>query len=140
MKIGTVAGRSGVPAKTIRYYESIRLLDLPARGENGYRQYSEKDVEILRFVQRARRLGFPISDVRSLLALWLDRDRASAEVKALAQRNVRGVERRIRELQEVRSTLLNLIHRCHGDDRPECPILEDLAHSQEGCHEEEEEG
>lgn len=127
MNIGAVAKRSGVPAKTIRYYEGIGLLEPPVREANGYRRYSDKDVEILRFVQRGRRLGFSTTDMRSLLALWLDRNRASAEVKALAQRNVEEIQRRIRELEEVQSTLLDLIKRCHGDERPGCPILEDLA-------------
>lgn len=139
MKIGDVARRSGVPAKNIRYYEEVGLLDPPARGNNGYRRYTERDVEILRFVRRARRLGFPVADVGGLLALWLDRNRASAEVKALAQRHVEGVERRIRELEEVRSTLQHLIHECHGDERPECPILESLAGGEDRCHEETEE-
>ena len=127
MKIGTVAERSGVPAKTIRYYEDVGLLPVAERAENGYRLYRQRDVDILRFVQRARKLGFSIKDVESLLALWQDRKRASAGVRTLAKEHVAEIDRRIDELQSMRSTLTNLIHRCHGDDRPDCPILDNLA-------------
>ena len=127
MNIGNVARESGVPAKTIRYYESIGLIPEARRFENGYRHYGDTDVEVLRFIQRARRLGFSVNDVADLLALWRDKDRASADVKALAQRHVEEMERRIAELDALRRTLVDLAEHCHGDDRPECPILEDLA-------------
>lgn len=127
MNIGTVAKRSGVPAKTIRYYESIGLIPPADRAENGYRHYSQTDLETLRFIQRARRLGFPVRDVASLLALWRDRNRASADVKAFAMRHIKEVEQRIAELETIRKTLINLTECCHGDDRPDCPILDDLA-------------
>ena len=127
MNIGNVARESGVPAKTIRYYESIGLIPEARRFENGYRHYGDTDVEVLRFIQRARRLGFSVNDVADLLALWRDKDRASADVKALAQRHVEEVERRIAELDALRRTLVDLAEHCHGDDRPECPILDDLA-------------
>ena len=127
MNIGNVARESGVPAKTIRYYESIGLIPEARRFENGYRHYGNTDVEVLRFIQRARRLGFSVNDVADLLALWRDKDRASADVKALAQRHVEEMERRIAELDALRRTLVDLAEHCHGDDRPECPILEDLA-------------
>lgn len=127
MNIGSVARDTGVPAKTIRYYESIGLIPRAQRSENGYRHYGDTDVEVLRFIQRARRLGFSVNDVADLLALWRDKERASADVKALAQRHVEEMERRIAELDALRRTLVDLAERCHGDDRPECPILDDLA-------------
>jgi Cu(I)-responsive transcriptional regulator len=127
MNIGNVARESGVPAKTIRYYESIGLIPEARRFENGYRHYGDTDVEVLRFIQRARRLGYSVNDVADLLALWRDKDRASADVKALAQRHVEEMERRIAELDALRRTLVDLAEHCHGDDRPECPILDDLA-------------
>lgn len=136
MNIGTVASRSGVSAKTIRYYESIHLLPEPARSENGYRMYQQRDAEILRFVQQARRLGFSIKDVKSLLSLWRNRDRSSAEVKTLANRHVLETEARIRELQAIRDSLVHLIHTCRGDERPECPILEGLADGEISHHKE----
>ena len=97
------------------------------RSENGYRHYGDTDVEVLRFIQRARRLGFSVNEVADLLALWRDKERARADVKALAQRHVEEMERRIAELDALRRTLVDLAERCHGDDRPECPILDDLA-------------
>jgi len=127
MQIGTVARRSGVPAKTIRYYESVGLIDAAERTAGGYRAYGERDVQTLRFIQRARSLGFPVSDVAGLLALWRDRRRQSAQVKALAKRHLAEIDRKIAELQSMRGSLEHLIQRCHGDDRPECPILADLA-------------
>lgn len=130
MNIGTVAKVSGVPAKTIRYYEEIGLISEAIRGDNGYRQYRQDDVEILRFIQRARKLGFSVKDVSDLLALWRDNGRASADVKAVALRHITDVEERIRELESIRATLLDLTQRCHGDDRPDCPILEGLASSE----------
>lgn len=127
MNIGTVAARSGVPAKTIRYYESIGLIPPASRTGANYRAYSKRDLETLRFVQRARSLGFSVKDVGNLLALWRDKRRASAEVKALALNHVAEIERKLAELESMRATLLELTHRCHGDDRPDCPILEELA-------------
>ena len=127
MNIGTVARQSGVPAKTIRYYESVGLIDAADRTAAGYRVYDRHDVETLRFVQRARSLGFSVDAVGSLLALWRDRSRSSAEVKALAERRVADIDRKIAELAEMRGTLTHLMERCHGDDRPECPILQGLA-------------
>ncbi|MDX1709984.1 MAG: Cu(I)-responsive transcriptional regulator [Rhodovibrionaceae bacterium] len=132
MNIGEVAQRSGVPAKTIRYYEDIGLIAPPRRSEAGYRIYGGDDVQTLRFVNRARSLGFSIKDVDSLLTLWRDRERQSAEVKGLALEQVERIEKKIGELQEMRNTLLDLARRCHGDRRPHCPILADLAGEQEG--------
>jgi MerR family copper efflux transcriptional regulator len=127
MNIGTAAEQSGVPAKTIRYYESVGLIQPADRTASGYRVYGKQDVETLRFVQRARSLGFSVEEVGSLLALWRDRSRSSAEVKALARHRVEDIDRKITELTEMRETLLHLMERCHGDARPECPILQGLA-------------
>ncbi len=126
MNIGTIAKNSGVTAKTIRYYESIGLIEPAVRAENGYRHYSQTDVEILRFIQRSRRLGFSVKDVGSLLALWRDKNRASADVKNLALKHISEVEDRIRELQSIRDTLIHLTDCCQGDERPDCPIIENL--------------
>ena len=131
MNIGTAAEATGVPAKTIRYYESIGLIPPATRAENGYRHYTEFDVETLRFIQHSRRLGFSVKDVGNLLELWGDKDRSSADVKALALQQISEVEQRIKELETIRRTLIDLTDRCHGDDRPECPILDDLATSPE---------
>jgi MerR family copper efflux transcriptional regulator len=127
MNIGQAAHLSGVSAKTIRYYESIGLIPEASRTESGYRTYSDKDVETLRFIHHSRNLGFSVKDVSMLLDLWRDRNRASANVKALALAHVAEVDRKIEELRSIRDTLLHLTQRCHGDDRPDCPILEELA-------------
>ena len=127
MNIGEAATRSGVPAKTIRYYEDVGLIRPAPRAGNGYRAYSQRDVHVLRFVQRARSLGFSVHDCRQLLALYQDPARASAEVKALTERRIAEIDRKIQELAGMRATLLALAESCHGDQRPECPILDDLA-------------
>jgi Cu(I)-responsive transcriptional regulator len=127
MNIGEVAGKSGVPAKTIRYYEDVGLIPPARRTESGYRDYDDRDLATLRFVQRARSLGFSVKDVGALLALWHDNARASAEVKALAADHVSEIDRKLAELKSMRRTLVDLMERCHGDDRPDCPILDDLA-------------
>jgi MerR family copper efflux transcriptional regulator len=127
MNIGTVAQATGIPAKTIRYYESVGLLEQPARSEGNYRIYGERDVMTLRFVQRARHLGFSIKEIAGLVALWHDRKRASAEVRALAVAHLDEIERKLRELQTMQRTLRQLVDRCHGDARPDCPIIDDLA-------------
>ena len=132
MTIGEVARRSGVPSKTIRYYESVGLVREPGRSDNGYRRYGPRSVDELRFVQRARSLGFTIKEVGSLLALWGDEQRRSAEVKEMALAHVADVERKIEQLQSIRRTLLELAERCHGDDRPDCPILDQLAWTEGG--------
>ena len=127
MNIGAAATETGVPAKTIRYYESIGLIPPAIRAENGYRNYTDFDIKTLKFIQHARRLGFSVKDVGDLLGLWQNKNRSSANVKALALKHVSEVETRIAELQSIRRTLIDLTKRCHGDDRPDCPILEDLA-------------
>ena len=126
MNIGEVSRASGLPAKTIRYYEGIDLVR-PARGANGYRDFSEQDTHKLAFLGRSRSLGFTIEDCRKLLSLYEDRDRASANVKALASEHLDRITQKIEELQALKSTLETLVVRCHGDDRPDCPILDDLA-------------
>lgn len=126
LTIGKVAAATGVPARTIRYYEQEGLLPQPRRGPNGYRLYDERALTVLRFVSRARGLGFSVKEVESLLALWADERRESAKVRAIAVRHVAVVERKIAALQSLRATLLDLVERCHGDDRPECPILDEL--------------
>lgn len=127
MHIGSVAKKSGIAAKTIRYYESIGLIESAERTESGYRVYGQRDVETLRFIQRARGLGFSVADVGNLLALWRDKQRASAQVKALATRHVEEIDLKIAELRAMRDALDDLVQRCHGDDRPDCPILTNLA-------------
>jgi len=126
MNIGDVARLSGLPAKTIRYYEDIGLIT-PDRSGNGYRDFAEQDLHRLAFLGRARALGFTIEDCRGLLALYQDRERASAEVKAIAEEHLAHIDRKLAELKEMRATLSTLVHRCAGDDRPDCPILADLA-------------
>jgi MerR family copper efflux transcriptional regulator len=127
MTIGQAAKSSAVSAKMIRHYESIGLLPKAHRTDAGYRLYDETDVHTLRFIQRARSLGFPLETIRTLLALWRNRRRSSAQVKDLAQRHVAELERKIAEMQAMVRTLKHLAHNCHGDERPDCPILDDLA-------------
>ncbi|WP_248322307.1 MULTISPECIES: Cu(I)-responsive transcriptional regulator [unclassified Caballeronia] len=127
MNIGEAARASGVTAKMIRYYESVGLLTPVGRTSSGYRVYGEQEVHALRFVRQARRLGFLVEDIRKLLALWHDRTRASAEVKAIALEHVAELDRRIAELSDMRDTLSHLARHCHGDERPDCPILDKLA-------------
>ncbi|MBL4613602.1 MAG: Cu(I)-responsive transcriptional regulator [Magnetovibrio sp.] len=127
MNIGQVAKLSDVSAKTIRYYESIELIPKAARSNNGYRDYSGNDVQTLRFIKRSRNLGFSVNDVANLLDLWRDKQRVSGDVKAVALKHIEDIEIRIQELQSIRDTLKNLTVCCHGDDRPDCPILEGLA-------------
>ena len=125
MRISEISRKSGVPAKTIRYYEEVGLIRKAARTESGYRIYDTVDLRTLQFVNRARSLGFPVGTVAELLALW--RERSSAQVKQLAREHVRTIDRKIAELQSMRRTLGDLIERCHGDSRPDCPILDELA-------------
>jgi len=127
MNIGQAASASGVSAKMIRYYESIGLIPKTVRTEAGYRVYSDHDVHTLRFIRRARDLGFSVEQIADLVSLWRDRERASKDVKAIALGHVAVLERKIRELQEMASTLKHLADNCCGDSRPHCPILEELA-------------
>ena len=126
MNIKNVAQASRLPAKTIRYYEEIGLI-APAREPNGYRRFSQGDLHKLAFIGRARNLGFTIEDCRALLSLYEDRGRASADVKRIASGHLGQIERKIAELESIRRTLTDLAESCHGDARPDCPILDDLA-------------
>ena len=128
MNIGQASKRSGVSQRMIRHYETIGLVPKAARRDSGYRDYDEKDVHTLTFIRRARDLGFPISEISQLLALWQDRSRASADVKALALARATELKRKEQEIQAMRRSLEQLARNCHGDGRPDCPILEDLAH------------
>jgi MerR family transcriptional regulator, copper efflux regulator len=126
MKIGEASFASGVSAKMIRYYESIGLVAKAKRSTQGYRAYSEADIHTLRFIRRCRELGFDMAEISELLRLWQERGRRSSVVKRLAAGHVRTLEEKIEALQGVVRTLSHLMHECHGDDRPECPILDDL--------------
>lgn len=126
MNIGEAAKASGVSAKMIRYYESIGLIPAAARTDAGYRSYGTREVQILRFVRRARDLGFPVATIEELLALWHDQTRHSGDVKRLALEHVGALERKIAEMQAMADTLRHLASACCGDNRPDCPILEDL--------------
>lgn len=125
MNIGQAARRTGLPAKTIRYYEEIGLIR-PHRDTNGYRSFGERDLHKLAFVARARALGFSVEDCRGLLALYEDEGRASADVKEIATAHLREIEHKIAQLGAMRQTLAHLVACCAGDERPDCPILEDL--------------
>ena len=132
MNIGEAAKASGVSAKLIRYYESIGLIPEAGRTAAGYRVYTPSEVRILRFVKRARTLGFSIERIQALVGLWRDKQRASAEVKRIALEHVEELEARIAEMRAMADTLHELAAACHGDDRPDCPILRDLEDA-EGC-------
>lgn len=125
MNIGDVAQRSGLPAKTIRYYEDIDLIK-PQRSANGYRQFREKDLHKLAFLGRARALGFTIEDCRALMALYENDHRASADVKRIANQHLHQIDKKIEGLKSMRDTVAHLVDECAGDERPDCPILQDL--------------
>ena len=127
MNIGQAAKASGVSAKMIRHYEQVGLFPGPRRTEAGYRQYGANEVHTLRFIRHARDLGFSIEQIGELLALWHNRRRSSRQVKALAQAQIDKLELKLREIEVMKATLEHLVHCCHGDDRPDCPILESLA-------------
>jgi Cu(I)-responsive transcriptional regulator len=127
MNIGQAAKASGISAKMIRHYEEVGLFPGAARTEAGYRRYGDKELHTLRFVRHARDLGFSIAQIRELLGLWQDRRRSSRQVKTLAQAHIDEIERKLAELQAMKATLQHLVRGCHGDDRPDCPILETLA-------------
>jgi len=127
INIGQVARESGVSAKMIRHYETIGLLNEPLRTDAGYRVYGAVDVHRLRFIRQARNLGFPMEQIKELLGLWQNQRRTSKKVKELALKHLAELDERIRELQEIKHTISYLVDHCHGDDRPECPILDGLA-------------
>jgi MerR family copper efflux transcriptional regulator len=132
MNIGQAAAASGVSAKMVRHYESIGLIAPGQRTQSGYRQYSEREVHLLRFIRQARSLGFPLEQIRILLSLWQDTGRASADVKRLAASHIAELDERIRALSDMRDTLQTLANACSGDSRPDCPILHDLAEGHGG--------
>ena len=125
--IGTAARRAGVSPRMVRHYESLGLLAPVARTESGYRQYSEADIHALRFIRRARDLGFSMPEIATLLGLWQDKQRASASVKQIAQTHIDDLQQRIAAMQAMQRTLAQLVSCCAGDARPDCPILDDLA-------------
>ena len=127
MNIGEAATSSGVSAKMIRHYESVGLFPQAQRTESGYRQYTDKEVSTLRFIRQSRDLGFSIEQIRELLGLWQNRRRPSRQVKALAQAHIQELEEKLHELQAMKATLEHLVECCHGDERPDCPIIETLA-------------
>ena len=127
MNIGQASSASGVSAKMIRYYESIGLIRAPLRTGSNYRVYGADEVHVLRFIKRARALGFSVEETATLLGLWQDKSRASAEVKDIAVGHISALETKIAELQGMVKTLRHLAHCCSGDNRPDCPILDDLA-------------
>jgi MerR family copper efflux transcriptional regulator len=133
MNIGEAARASGVSAKMIRHYESMGLFPAAGRSESGYRQYTDKDVHILRFIRQSRELGFSLEQIRELLGLWQNRRRPSRQVKALAQAHIQELEQKLNEIQAMKSTLEHLVHCCQGDDRPDCPILDRLADGSAGA-------
>lgn len=130
MNIGAAAKASGLSAKMIRYYESIGLLPAAGRNANGYRHYSASELKQLSFIKRARLLGFTLDEVGQLLALWQDGQRASSDVKALASGHIAELNEKISELIGLRDSLQELVHNCHGDERPDCPIIKEL---ESGC-------
>jgi MerR family transcriptional regulator, gold-responsive activator of gol and ges genes len=126
MNIGNAAKATGVSAKMIRYYEQIGLIPAADRRASGYRDYGDTDIHMLRFIRRARDLGFSVPEIGNLLSLWRDKNRHSAEVKQLALDHIKALEQKIRDLQDMADTLRTLSHACHGDHRPHCPIIERL--------------
>lgn len=127
MNIGQAAKASGISAKMIRHYETIGLIEAADRTSSGYRVYTQNDVETLRFIRSSRDLGFQVDQIKELLALWRDRNRASADVKKVALQHVEDLETKMKQLQNMADTLRHLAHNCHGDNRPNCPIIQELA-------------
>lgn len=137
MTISEVARSSGVTAKMIRHYEALGLIPAPLRSAAGYRYYDETALHEIRFIRQARSLGFGLPQIAELLILWRDRGRASQEVKALAEAQLQALEQKIVELQQMQQSLRRLVSQCHGDERPDCPILDELAtekSGKKGCH------
>ena len=126
MNIGEVASQSEVNAKMIRRYEAQGIIPKAGRSESGYRQYSLNDVHVLTFVKRARELGFSMKDIKQLVSLWRNKNRTSSQVKSIATKHVAELEKKLFEIQSMLSTLNNLVENCHGDQRPDCPILDEL--------------
>ena len=134
INIGQAARASGVSAKMVRHYESLGLLPQVGRTDSGYRQYTEADVHALHFIRRSRDLGFSMEEIAELLGLWHDRSRASSQVKRIAQQHIDDLSERIAQMQAMQRSLQTLVSCCQGNDRPDCPILDDLASGQAGPH------
>ena len=132
MNIGEASETTGVSAKMIRYYEETGLIRPASRAQSGYRVYADNDIQTLRFIRRARDLGFTVKQIEDLLLLWRDRSRASSDVKRIATDHIAELQKKMRELQEMVTTLSHLAHNCHGDDRPDCPILTSLGERETG--------
>jgi MerR family gold-responsive transcriptional activator of gol and ges genes len=128
MNIGEVALKSKVNSKMIRRYEEMGIIPKASRSFSGYRQYSENDVHVLRFVKRARELGFSMKDIKQLVSLWRNKNRSSAQVKSLAVKHMLELERKLEEIESMLKTLKHLTQHCHGDHRPDCPILDGIDH------------
>ncbi|TGL06650.1 Cu(I)-responsive transcriptional regulator [Leptospira bouyouniensis] len=126
MNIGELSKSSGVNAKLIRHYESIGLIPETRRNENGYRMYSEDDVHFVRFIKRSRELGFSLEDIKSLIGLWKNKSRSSKQVKQLAEKHLEELNLKLKQIKDMADTLKHLVHNCHGDHRPDCPILKKL--------------
>lgn len=126
MNIGEVSDLSEVNSKSIRRYEELGIIPKAGRSLSGYRQYTMNDVHVLKFVKRARELGFSMKDIKQLVSLWRNKNRSSSQVKSIAQKHVDELEKKLQEIQQMLGTLQNLVHHCHGDHRPDCPILEEL--------------
>jgi len=126
MNIGELARKTGVSTKLIRHYEDIGLIPKVLRTENGYRKYLEQDIHFLRFVRRARELGFSLEDIKKLMNLWKNKSRNSSQVKALAEKHLKELDKKLKQIKDMSDTLRHLVHNCHGDHRPECPILKNL--------------
>jgi Cu(I)-responsive transcriptional regulator len=129
MNIGQAAKLSGVSAKMVRHYESLGLLPAVARTDSGYRQYTDREVHTLRFIRRARDLGFSMAEIGELLKLWQNQRRSSSNVKKIALKHLADIDARMAEMAAMRKTLQHLVHCCSGDERPDCPILDELAHA-----------
>ncbi len=126
MNIGEVSSLSEVNSKSIRRYEELGIIPKAGRSLAGYRQYTMNDVHVLKFVKRARELGFSMKDIKQLVSLWRNKNRSSSQVKSIAQKHADELEKKLQEIQQMLGTLQNLVHHCHGDHRPDCPILEEL--------------
>lgn len=126
MNIGEASKNSGVSSKMIRHYEELGIIPRPSRTESGYRRYNENDIHVLRFVRHSRELGFSMKDIKQLVGLWKNKSRSSAQVKTIAKKHRDELQRKLNEIQAIISTLDNLVECCHGDERPDCPILEEL--------------
>jgi Cu(I)-responsive transcriptional regulator len=126
MNIGELARETGISTKLIRHYEDIGLIPKVSRTENGYRKYLEQDINYLRFVRRSRELGFSLEDIKKLMSLWKNKTRSSSQVKVLAEKHLKELDKKLKQIKDMSDSLRHLVHNCHGDQRPDCPILKKL--------------